>query len=237
MDNKEIEKLFYKAKLLGILTPIKTFCGGTCYLISKSKTDHVIIIPPDVERLNYNYNMKNGIVFTQHIKSLKGNVKVIGGDGLKDVHAMFAECTADRVDISELNTSNVKCMEYMFYGSRIKSINLEALDTSNVIHMDFMFAQSELRKVNFSNFDTHNVVSMYYMFYCSGSDELDLSSFNTHKVIEFKEMFSSCISNKIDISNFELDKEAKIRGMFKYAQAKFIIKNAELMQEYMYNNK
>ena len=237
MDNKEIEKLVQKAKLLGILTPIKTFCGGTCYLISKSKTDHIIIIPPDIERLNYNYNMKNGVVFTEHIKSLKGTIKVIGGNGLLDTHAMFAECIADKVDISELNTSNVQCMEYMFYGSRIKNINLEALDTSNVVHMEFMFAQSELRKVNFSNFDTHKVTSMYYMFFCSGSDELDLSSFNTHNVTEFKEMFRSCISNRIDISSFELNKEAKIKGMFKYAQAKFIIKNTELMQEYIYNNK
>ena len=233
MNKIEIEKLVNKAKILGILTPIKTFCGGTCYLISKSKTDHIVIIPSDIERLNYNYVVKQGLPFTDYISGLKGTIKIIGGQGLKDTNGMFADCIADKIDISELSTNDVKYMQYMFYGSRIKSINLEALDTFNVTHMDFMFAQCYLRKPNFSNFNTHNVVSMYYMFFCSFIDDLDLSSFDIRKVVEMSNMFCSSCSDRVDLTSFKIGKQAVTKEIFKNANAKFIIKDTKLMNIYI----
>lgn len=86
MTDQEIKKLAVKAKILGILTEIPTYCNHICHLISKSKTEHILLIPSDVEVLNDYYTFTP---FSKQIQNLKGTLKVIGGSGLIDIQRMF----------------------------------------------------------------------------------------------------------------------------------------------------
>ena len=100
-----------------------------------------------------------------------------------------------------------------------ESIDLSNLDTSNVTDMSFMF--SECRKLftlDLSNFDTSNVTSMQQMFcYCESLTSLDLSNFNTSNVTNMTVMFLGCSSlTSLDLSNFDTSKVTDSLNMFYY---------------------
>lgn len=129
---------------------------------------------------------------------------------------LFYQYTGDNVDyISDLDTSNVTDMSYMFaYSSNLKTVPL--LNTSNVTNMGGMFNSCDslenIPKFDTGNvtvmssmfyncdslttipeLDTKNVTNMSYIFYnCKGLTELP--SINTSKVTDMSAMFQNCES-------------------------------------------
>ncbi len=94
--------------------------------------------------------------------------------------------------LSQLDTSNVTDMSYMFYGmSSVTSLDVSSFDTSNVTTMSYMFyGMSSVTGLDVSNFDTSNVTTMGYMFKGMGSvTSLDLSNFDTSNVTDMTDMF------------------------------------------------
>lgn len=77
------------------------------------------------------------------------------------------------IDISNLDTHNVKTMRGMFNLAYVDKLKLSNIDTSNVEDMSYMFC-------NFSLDET------------DGDGVLDLSSFDTRKVKKFEHMFEYC---------------------------------------------
>ena len=110
---------------------------------------------------------------------------------------MFTSLTVDEIDVSPLDTSHVTDMTRMFnlsYGNVGSIKGLDKLDTKNVKEMDGMFAGcSKVKDLDLSAFDTSNVTTMNAMFDgCSSIEGLDLSSFDTSKVKDMWAMFRSC---------------------------------------------
>ena len=70
------------------------------------------------------------------------------------------------IDMSNLNTSNVEYMQYMFaYCRNITDFDLALFDTKKVENMAGMFQGCELiSSLDISNFITPNVQDMAYMF-------------------------------------------------------------------------
>ena len=100
------------------------------------------------------------------------------------------------VDLTNLNTSKVNDMNYMFYGyqgSILTKVNVTNFDTSKVTDMQYMFAFcGALTSLDLSNFNTSNVTNMNCMFYgCTSLTTLDLSNFNTAKVTSWSNMFAN----------------------------------------------
>ena len=94
--------------------------------------------------------------------------------------------------LSQLDTSNVTDMSYMFYGmSSVTSLDVSSFDTSNVTTMSYMFyGMSSVTGLDVSNFDTSNVTTMGYMFKGMGSvTSLDVSNFDTSNVTDMTDMF------------------------------------------------
>ena len=93
------------------------------------------------------------------------------------------------------DTSNVKYMNYMFYGcSGLTLLDLSNFDTSKVTTMSGMFNScSNLTSLDLSNFDTSNVIAMNSMFQnCTSLTSLDLKNFNTSNVNDMDDMFNGC---------------------------------------------
>lgn len=104
----------------------------------------------------------------------------------------FMDCyNVTSLDLSNLNTSKVTDMTWMFSGCGISSLDLSGFDTSNVTDMIEMFyGCSGLTSLNLSSFNTSKVTSMRTMFYgCSGLTSLDLSNFDTRNVQDYSMMF------------------------------------------------
>ena len=91
----------------------------------------------------------------------------------------------------EGNTNSSK----LFYNnSNITELNLSNLDTSNVKDMSYMFSGCvRLSKLIDFNLNTNSATDMRAMFYnCSKLTSLDLSSFNTNKVSYMDSLFTNC---------------------------------------------
>ena len=111
------------------------------------------------------------------------------------------------IDLSNVDTSNVTNMSYMFWNcGGLTSLDLSDFDTSNVTDMTFIFSDcSRLTSLNVSSFNTSNVTSMGGMFYgCSRLTSLDLSGFDTSNVTNMGGMFRNCSGlTSLDLSSFD----------------------------------
>jgi surface protein len=102
------------------------------------------------------------------------------------------------LDLSNLDTSNVRDMSSMFSGmSGLTNIDVSSFNTSNVTNMSSMFSgMSGLTNIDVSSFNTSNVTDMNSMFAdvnsysTSALTSLDLSSFDTNNVTDLSNMFS-----------------------------------------------
>ena len=109
--------------------------------------------------------------------------------------ALFQNCAAESIDLSEFDTSSVTSMPAMFQNcSNLKSLNISSFDTSKVTQMPYMFAYcSSLESLDLSNFDTSNVTVMPFLFTgCTKLKNLDLSSFEINTSVT-PNMFSGII--------------------------------------------
>lgn len=108
--------------------------------------------------------------------------------------------------LTYLNTSEVTCMDNMFYNCQnLAELDLSHFNTANVTSMRYMFIFCKsLTKLDLSSFDTGKVTSMFDMFdSCSKLESINLSSFNTTKVMDMSGMFSGCASLRmLDLTNF-----------------------------------
>ena len=110
--------------------------------------------------------------------------------------------------ISNLNTTNVTDMSYMFQGNDLlKTLDVSSFDTSNVVNMSGMFLLSNrfidskkplvyslLMHLDVSNFDTGKVTNMSEMFRsANGLETLDVSTFNMQNVADISYMFQNTL--------------------------------------------
>ena len=139
--------------------------------------------------------------------------KVVLGKNAYGLFSGYNKTTT--LDVSNINTSNVTNMRYMFQSTSATSIKgLDNFDTSNVTNMSEMFQDSQATTLDLSSFDTSNVTNMSYMFSSSKATTLDLSSFDTSKVINMYHMFTGSKATTLDLSNFDTSNVTNMLWMF-----------------------
>ncbi len=149
------------------------------------------------------------------------NCKVIGSMA-RAFASIFPEdnniSKVEQIDFSDLDTSNVTNMSFIFYGcSNLKNLDLSNFDTSSVTDMWSMFyGCSNLENLDLSNFDTSSVTDMWSMFYgCSSLCSLDVSGFDTSNVGGMESMFEGCSNlDDLDLSNFDTSSVTNLAYMF-----------------------
>ena len=142
-----------------------------------------------------------------------------------------------RANLSNLDTSNVTDMSYMFYeagyGNRNYSFRITGMenwDTSKVTNMSNMFNQagrivSSWSIGDISNWDVSNVKDMSGMFFSAANGattlRLDLSKWNTSSVENVDRMFNSIGWNastlELNLSGWDLSNVTNTDYMFYYA--------------------
>ena len=124
------------------------------------------------------------------------------------------------LDLSNLDTSNVTNMTWMFNGceSLIKIKGSENLVSSKVTTMERIFNYCiSLSSLETSNWNTSNVSIMTGIFDgCKSLTSLDLSSFNTSKVKSMDYMFYGCesLTEIIGLDNFDTSEVTSMNSMF-----------------------
>ena len=128
---------------------------------------------------------------------------------------MFASKVYNIKGLEDFDTSNVTNMNGMFAGTNITTLDLSNFDTSKVTDMSSMFGLVDTPKIDISNFDTSNVTNMNSMFYNSNALELKgLDKINTSKVVNMGGMFSGSNFEKVDLSNLDTSNVVNMSGTF-----------------------
>ena len=131
--------------------------------------------------------------------------------------AMFEKCE-DILDLSQFNTHNIVTMSDMFAYYRGTELDVSMLDTGNVKSFTSMFfCCNKLKELNLLGFNTAKAVDMSCMFWnCSSLVELDLSSLSTELVQDMHHMFWNCRNLRtVDLSSFSTVNVKDMEGMFK----------------------
>ena len=161
----------------------------------------------------------DGGQFKVNNKKITGALIVDNISRLTILDGAFSDCSnLTDIDVSLLNTENVKSMNALFsYCKNISTLKLNNFNTRNVDDMNSMFSTCEsLVELDLSSFNTENVLNMGNMFgYCSSLQTIDLSSFNTKNVKTMQGMFMNCSSlTSLNLCNFDISNVDDIVGMF-----------------------
>lgn len=251
IDRQKAQAYIQKSRLLGFcVETITTNNGNNCYVISKTDKEHKVLIPDDVTQIKEPFRDID----------LLGNIKIVGGSGLKEVdclfhtytpdfidvldltefetcslsnsYGMFEFCRAKEIKLGNLNTSNVTNMAQMFIGCVTDTLDLSNLDTSKVRSMNEMFSECVIKSINLSKFNTSNVIDMSRMFMYSSIEELDLSNFDTSKVTDMSQMFQGCRIKRINLSSFDTHNVKRMDSMFNYCIADIESHDEEILKAY-----
>ncbi|WP_120236652.1 BspA family leucine-rich repeat surface protein, partial [Listeria monocytogenes] len=144
------------------------------------------------------------------------NLDRLDTSNVRDMYRMFCNThSLSSVDVSNFDTSQVKAMSEMFYGTGIDALDLSSFDTSQVTNMNGMFFLSNLKQVNLANFDTSQVADMGSMFSRANFTSIDVSRFDTSQVTNMASMFDRAGEvSSLDLSNFDTSKVRDMSYMF-----------------------
>lgn len=156
---------------------------------------------------------------------------VIKGVRVTSYRGMFENTEVSKV-IS--NNRSVTDMAEMFKGNTSYVLDVSELDTFNVKYMRGMFDNTNAYTLDLSNFDTSQVTDMYSMFAGSNATEIILSSFDTRKVRDMGWMFANAKVSPVFIRTFDMDPfKTNVYGMFSGAKASVVYVKDKAVADYL----
>ncbi len=159
-------------------------------------------------------------LFSGYNKTTTLDVSNINTSNVTNMRYMFQSTSATSIKgLDNFDTSNVTNMSEMFQNSQATTLDLSSFDTSNVTNMSYMFSSSKATTLDLSSFDTSKVTDMYHMFYGNQATTLDLSSFNTSKVTNMSKMFYNSKATTLDLSSFNTSNVTDMSDMFTSSKA------------------
>ena len=137
-----------------------------------------------------------------------------------DMTGLFAYCTAQELDLSNLDTSKVTSMKYMFNNS-LASVNIDGWDTKNVIDMSYMFYYFS-GSIDISKLDTSSVTNVSYMFAYANTDNIILTGLSFPSATSLSYMFNYAKGTTLDLSSWDISNITSMYYMFNNADYKRI---------------
>lgn len=119
-----------------------------------------------------------------------------------------------------LDMSNVRNCEYMFYNYRGTALNINNFQLTVITHAYGMFSNcSNLTELNVSNLDTSNVAALSNMFYYCSNLQNIVNNFNTSSATNTQKMFMNCKKlQTINVTNWDLSNVKDLGQMFDTCQ-------------------
>ena len=154
----------------------------------------------------------------------KINITDLDTSSAEDMSYMFASdkdithpINVDPIDFSHINTSRVKNMEGIFYGSRLSTIDVRHFDTSRVTNLFFAFAYlKNVTSLDLSGWNTRNVTNMNStFFYSENITDLNVSGWQNDSATNMSAMFGGLTNlNNFQHAGFTTKNVQNMRSMF-----------------------
>ena len=221
---------------------IPSFITGVGYFeypLSKCKYSEIYI--DNQEGVEFNANSLCGSMESDELKVVFKNPSMV-----VNTERMFYKCELlTKLDISNLNISNVTDMGEMFYECELlEEIAVSKWNISKVTNMRGMFYGCKaLKGLSINTLDVSKVENMSEMFSgCKSLKELDLNKWDVSKVTDMSEMFKGCeLLEKLHTSNWDVSNVENMYGIIKGCKSldlKYSCKqeknnNHELAQRYI----
>lgn len=213
LDNKSKAEIIQKRAL------IKEKCEKLWYLIALSNANPAEVINNKENEEILTLQYITGLVKYKNYKMALKYPQY--SCFVEDLSYLFDSVPLETIDVSLLDTSNVKDMSYTFLNnSSLREIKgLEYWDTSKVLRAAEMFSHcKQLEKVDISNFNLRNCRSIDGFFArCESLKEIKgLENLGHTKEIWLKFLFLDCSSlERLDLSNWDVTNITEIHCIFR----------------------
>lgn len=119
-----------------------------------------------------------------------------------------------------LDMSNVRNCEYMFYNYRGATLNINNFQLTVITHAYGMFSNcSNLTQLDVSNLDISNVAALSNMFYYCSNLQNIVNNFNTSSATNTQKMFMNCKKlQTINVTNWDVSNVKDLGQMFDTCQ-------------------
>lgn len=199
-----------------VLSPLQS-------LINSTKTTSLILDadkPSNIQNISTIENMftTSASVYVKnnelHLYNTKGG-KLIAK---QDSSHLFEYTYIDKIDVNNLDVSNVTDGSYMFYGcANSTEIDVSKWDTSKIIYFDKMF--SNCKAISILEINDWNMISGHSladMFAYSGIIDIDLSKWNTSNINNLSNLFFNCTRLKqIDLHTWDTKAVSTCHWLFR----------------------
>ena len=207
--------LLKRLRKLNSITEIIITIQGTGN--QKILSDESSVQSPDEILVNGESQSELGKI-VYNLENSKNNITMRWNDISLNFANMFKNLkNITDIYFTNIDTSEVTDMSYMFSKTSIQSLDLSAFNTSSVENFGDMFRECGLlTSLNLSNFKTSLCKSIRGMFHsCNLLQKLDISNFDTSLVTNMKSLFFNCYSlEKIDLRHFDVSLVTNMNGMF-----------------------
>ncbi|MDA9907282.1 BspA family leucine-rich repeat surface protein [Flavobacteriaceae bacterium] len=176
------------------------------------------------------YLAENGITIKACDDANLGDTGVIGGITYTVVdETILRELVANEADVTQVVTSKVTDMSYLFYNSETFNQDISSWDVSKVTNMEIMFDNTGAFNQSLDHWEVSNVTNMYGMFYFAQAFDQAIGSWDVSQVTNMSYMFSSSIFNQ-DLNNWDVSQVTDMTHMFSSALFNQNIGNWEVGQ-------
>lgn len=183
-------------------------------LFYKNRSEHIKLVVKHPEKI---VDTSNLFLLCSNAKSI--DISTLDTRNVKNMSGMFSFCESlEIIDVRHFNTDNVRDTTSMFsYCKKLVSLDLSNFNTRNVQQMGFMFnGCKHLRDLNIKNFDTRNVKYMVRMFRdCQNLKNLDISSFDISSIKENGLLEMFLNCNRSEIKGLSKFSKQQLEVMFK----------------------
>lgn len=194
-----------------------------CIHIIKNGSTLIVVIPDETEVIDKGELVK----FIEEVyDGFDCNIKVIGGNSLRDADGLFMHIHAKSLYLSQFNSSNLKSFEDFFCGTRlVGDLILDNFDTSNATNMRHMFSDALIYRIDMKNIITKNVTDMQSMFAGFIGILENMNCMDTHNVISMNNMFGLSKVVRLDVSSFSFKSCSSTAGMFTGVKCEKLVLN------------
>lgn len=216
-SDNDIRKYLLKAKLLGLhIQELNTYCEHKIYIISKTKSHHIMLIPSNVTHVYCETTSCIPNTY-EYLANLKGIIQAAGGWGLVTTELLFHNSSANTIDLSEANLSNVVDASLMFSYSDSEIIRLPKETMNTLYCTTSMFANSCVNNLDLSHMNFSNVTDMRDMFYGTTIKLLDMTGVIITSNANTKDMFDYCEAKLVTQDRLILKAYSKKRQLGQHA--------------------